>query len=701
MGEDVKVGKTICFFCPPGCGIDVHVKDNKPIKVESMMESIVGPICIKAEVLPEWYETELKNRLLHPLKKVKFGWKRISWDEAFDIMIDKFNEIKEKYGPQALACYIGQVESFRDFGYAARRFFIGFGSDSYYSVDSTCYFAKVIAANVTYGAYAPPTLIGTKLITVWAANPTESVPFAADTMMLMKQQQGVKLVVIDPRRTLLAKAADMHLQIRPGTDGALALAVLNVMIEEDLYDKDFVEKYTIGFDKLAQHVKNYTPEKVQDITWIPADMIREYARLYATTKPATIFQGNCLDTVENGFQACRAICCMIALSGNLDARGGSTMMPFYIFSKVALETVPEDERPKVKGAGAETWPLFYKYVGQPPMEGLIRAILEEKPYPIKALIVQAGNPVLSWVDSNRQKRAYEKLEFMVVHDLFMTETAELADLVLPACTTYEQQQIYQYVGRPLFALMNKVIEPPEECMPDWKLWWELAHRMGFGEKYLPWKDVDEMQNQILKDCNLRIPMTVEDLKANPGGVFHRKREWKKYEREGFDTPSGKCELYSEQLKEVGLDPLPTYTEPSESPLSSPQLFKKFPLILITGKRSLYFMHSMHRNTPTLRAKEPEPMVEINTETARKLGISSGDMVIVETQRGAVLMRAAVTADIHPMVVSVPHDWGGLANQNLLTGGNYDPAWGGMPTRGLLCRVRKADPAQAPEIILEE
>ncbi len=696
--RDSTVRKTICFFCPPGCGIDIEVKDNKPVSVVGMMESIIGPICIKGEVIPEWYEHELKNRLLNPLKKVKGGWKKVDWHDAFNLMIDKLGQIKEKYGARALASYIGQVESFRDFGYAARRFFIGFGSDSYYSVDSTCYFAKVIAGETTYGGYAPPTLVGTKLITTWAANPTGSVPFAADNMFLMKQQ-GTKLVVVDPRRTFLAKAADMHLQLRPGTDCALALGIINVMIEEQLYDKEFVEKYTTGIAELAQHVKAYTPEKVQEITWVSADLIRAYARLYATSKPAVIFQGNCLDCVENGFQACRALCFMIALSGNLDVRGGSTLMPFYIFSKIALETVPEEERPP-KGAGAKTWPLFYERVGQPPMEGMIRAILDERPYPIKALIVQAGNPVLTWVDANRQKRAYEKLDFMVVHDLFMTETAELADLVLPACTTFEQQEIYQYVGRPMFALMNKVIEPPEGCLEDWKLWWELAYRMGFGEKYLPWKDVTEMQNQLLRDCKLSIPVTVDDLKANPAGFFHKKREWKKYEKEGFNTPSGKCEFYSQKLKEFGLDPLPTFYETSESPVSAPRLFERFPLILTTGTRSLHFMHSLHRNTPSLRARDSEPLVEINTQTAQKLGIKSGDMVTIETQRGMVLMKAAATADIHPMVVSLPHAWGGLANGNLLTGGNYDPAWGGMPARALLCRVRKADPVQSPEVRVE-
>ncbi len=315
---------------------------------------------------------------------------------------------------------------------------------------------------------------------------------------------------------------------------------------------------------------------------------------------------------------------------------------------------------------------------------MVDAILTEKPYPIRALLVQSGNPVITQGNTNRTKRALEALDFLAVMDLFMTETAEFADLVLPAATPLEQQQIYQYVGRPMCVLLNEAIEPPEDCWPDWKLWFELARRMGY-EKYLPWKDIDEAQNEILKP----LQMTVDDLRANPGGYFHSKRAWKKYEKEGFKTPSGKVEIYSETLEKMGYDPLPTYKEPQETPISRPDLAKQYPLILITGQRSIYFLHSMLRGVPSLRSRYPEPMVEISTETAKRLGIGSNDIVIIESLRGSIQMRAAVTMDIHPQVVSVPHGWGGLANQNILTDNIQDPVYGCPTFRALLCRVRKA------------
>jgi anaerobic selenocysteine-containing dehydrogenase len=281
-------------------------------------------------------------------------------------------------------------------------------------------------------------------------------------------------------------------------------------------------------------------------------------------------------------------------------------------------------------------------------------------------------------------------------DLFMTETAALADMVLPSTYFLEQQSLYSYVGRPLIILFNKAIEPPEDCWPEWKFWFELAKRMGY-EKELPWKDIDEAQNEILSKDPFYTDL--DTLRKNPGGYYFSKRRWKKYETEGLKTPSGKVELYSETLEKIGQPPLPTYVEPAESPISKPDIAKRYPLILITGLRSLYYDHSMHRSTPSLRAKDPQPMAEINTDTARKLGINSGDMVIIESPRGAIQMKAAVTSDIHSQVVSVPHGWGGLANQNILTDDIHDPVIGSSTMRALLCRVRKGELTQAPKVVL--
>ncbi len=688
-----KVVKTVCFHCPPACGIDVHTKDNKPVKVEGMMESIVGPICMKAEVIPEWYETALKDRLLHPLKRERFGWKEISYEEALNIIVERLQEIKDRYGPQALAFYGGQVAPNRDWDYLVKLFFDVYGSPSLYSAFSFCWTNRAPAAITTYGQYAVPTFHRTKCIVCWGGNPPDAIPFVGDAMLSMKRRGETKLIVVDPRRTLLAKEADIHAMIRPGTDPALGLGLLNVVISEGLWDKEFVEKWTVGFDKLCQHVKDWPPERVSEITWVKADTIRDFARIYATTKPATIFWGNSLDNMDNGFQAHRAIQILMSITCNLDSPGGSRFIPFVLFQKrpydeeypLNLVDIPQKRIYRMKPAGEDEYPLWLQVGGEAQTCCMVDAILTGRPYPIKAMIIEAGNPVITWADTVRFKKALDKLEFLVVIDTLMTETAELADIVLPAPTFLEQQQIYHYVGRPMYVLLSKAIEPPANCWPDMKLWLELAKRMGY-EAHFPWNSIDEVQNHLLK----KVGLTLDDLRRNPEGVFYAKSEWKKYEKEGFRTPSGKVEIYSQRVKDLGGDPLPTYREPAESPISQPHLARKFPLILITGARQIEYNHSMLRNVPSLRKRVPEAKVDIHPDTAKKLGISEGEMVIIESPRGYIEMRAALSEDIHPEVISIPHAWGRMANQNILTSSEIrDPLTGAPAMRALLCRVLKA------------
>ena len=541
--------------------------------------------------------------------------------------------------------------------------------------------------------------MGAKCIMVWAGNPTESVPFAGDAIMMAKVQRGTKLIVIDPRRTLLAKAADVHLQLRPGTDCALALGFLNVIISEGLYDKDFVEKYTVGFDKLAEHVKAFTPEKVAEICEVPAEKIREAARLYSTKSPASIFQGNSMDTIDNGFQACRGIDCLIAVTGNLDVRGGSTLYRDSNFIRMAKELWKEEglPMPKAEPAGKAEGPFFYDVAGGPNAVGLYRAMTEGKPYPIKALLVTAGNPVVVLADTNYLREGIDQLDFMVVHDIFMTETAQLADIVLPAANFLEQQSIYAYVGRPSMIVLNKAMEPPEDCWPSWKLWLELAKRLGL-EKYLPWKDIDDFHENYF--CP-KLGASLEEMRSSPAGWLKAKRTWKKYETNGLETTSGKVELYSESLAKQGFDPLPTYHEPALSPVNRPDLAKNYPLIVTTGTRIIEFAQSMLLGVPTLRGKIGEPKAEMHTDTAKSLGIQSGDTIIIETPRGKIQMKASLTQYIHPKVVSVPYGFGGLQNANYLTSWKHFQPELGMPAyRGLPCRVMKALLGEPAMVIAE-
>ncbi|RJR27234.1 hypothetical protein C4561_02715 [candidate division WWE3 bacterium] len=693
-----EIAKTICLHCPPGCGIDVHVENNKPVKVEGMMESIVGPICVKAEVIPEWYEYGLKNRLQYPLKKGKdgVGWEEISWDEALDIMCEKLTEIKERYGPQAFAMFGGQISPNRDWDYLAKRFFDCYGSPSFYSCFSICWTNRAPSAIMTYGQYAVPTLHGSKCIVVWAGNPVETVPFAGQSMLAKKREDEAKLLVVDPRRITLAKEADIHAQVKPGSDVAFGLALLNVIITEGLYDKEFVEKWTVGFDKLAVHVKDYPPERVEKITTVPASTIRDFARTYATTKPATIFWGNALDHCDYGFDTHRCIQILMAITGNLDVRGGSRQIPYILNQKVPvgeefplkLEDIPETRLYKMKPAGEDDYPLWLQVGGEPAASSLFDAIIEEKPYAVKGLLVESSNMLVSWADTNMQKKAFSKLDFLVVYDINMTETAEFADLVLPACTFLEQQMIYHYVGRPMYVLMTQAIQPPEGCWPDMKFWLELAKRMGYGDKF-PWNTADDVQNHIMKPVGL----TVDDLRQDPGGVFFSDESvrWKKYEQDKFRTPSGKVEIYSDRIKQFGGNPLPTYESPYQSEECDPVLTKRYPLILITGTRQLEFNHSMLHTLPSLRRKVPYPAADIHTSVAQKLGIADGDDVIIETNKGMITMKARVTDDIHPQTVSIPHAWQRMANGNLLTSMDKqarNKLTGCPGMRIMACRVQK-------------
>jgi anaerobic selenocysteine-containing dehydrogenase len=370
------------------------------------------------------------------------------------------------------------------------------------------------------------------------------------------------------------------------------------------------------------------------------------------------------------------------VTGNIDVPGGWVNVPFIHLTDL--------RRPEISEAiGADLHPLFRRFWGRTSPYGqemlFADAVLQEKPYPIKGLIVTGGNPALSLPDSERIKQAMRQLDFMVVADLFMTETAKMADIVLPACSFLEKRGIgYVYgvtSGLPYALLRKKVIEPIGESWPDWKFWTKLGRKMGYGE-FFPWETEDEVVEFLLKPSGL----TVEQLtKQNPEGRFYAE---KKYQIGKFRTPSGKIEIYSETLAENGYDPLPFHVEPSKSLISTPELAKKYPLILSTGARILEYTHTQFRNVPQLRESAPEPIAEVHPDTARKYGIVDGDMMLVETVKGHIEIKARTTRDLLSGVVTIPHGWA-EANANVLTELEpRDPITGYTETKALLCRIRK-------------
>jgi len=679
-----QVIKSDCIVCINSCGINAYVEDGKLVKVEGMKEHPVseGIICPRGEALPEWVYSE--KRLRYPMKKIDGKWERISWDDALDTIASKFKEIKKKYGAKGLAVYTGSLGTENiELAAFAQRFRGVYGTPNLLSVEGNCFRSRIMARQMTFGGYPIEEPWNSKCILVFGTNMDNSkMTVAAKIYKALDEGTMEQVIVVDPKRIPLADKG-IHIKIRPGTDTALCLGMLNVIISEGLEDKAFVEKYTLGFDKLAEHVKQYPPEKVSEITWVPAEDIIKIARIFATTKPASIVPGTCsIDQHINGFQGNRIHAIMQAVTGNVDVPGGWVSIPFIRLGDMRVTEISDP-------IGTREHPLFRRFWGRISPYGqqmlFADAVLNEDPYPIKGLMVTGGNPAVTLPDSNRIREAMKALEFMVVADLFMTETAELADIVLPACSFLEKSGVGYVYGVtnciPYAMVRKKVIEPIGESWPDWKIWTEIGKRMGYGE-FFPWKTEEEIVDFFLKPSGL----TREQLeKDHPEGDYYAEVTYKQGK---YRTPSGKIELYSETLAENGYDPIPHHIEPTRSPISTPEIYKKYPVILTTGARILEYTHSQFRQVASMQKTAPEPLAEIHPDTAKKYGVSDGDMMTVETVKGKVDFKAKTTKDLMPGIVSIPHGWG-KANSNLLTELDHrDPVTGYTEMKSLLCKVSK-------------
>lgn len=685
VSTKADVYKTVCMLCFQVCGIEAYVKDGKLIKVEGMKEHPFsrGVVCPRGSCLPEYVYSA--DRLKYPLKKKQEGWSRISWDEALDIIATRLQQVKKEFGPHSVAFSVGSIGAENiEISAFAQRFRGAFGTPNFFSIEAHCFRSRIMARLLTFGTYPLEDPDNSECIILWGHNPEASEPPLA-SRIYEALDRGLKLIVIDPKRIPLAQKG-IHLQLRPGTDCALALGMMNVIIAENLYKKEFVEKYTMGFDKLVEHVKEYTPEKVAEICWVPAPEIRRASRIFAGAKSASIIQGiNSLDQHINGFQNNRALAILHAITGNYDIAGGWATNPFMRLTDLRI---PVEEEP----IGADVHPLFRRFWGMTSPYGqqmlLADVILTEKPYPIKAMIVSGGNPVAAWPDSRKFKEAFGKLELLVVMDLFMTETARMADIVLPACSSLEKLGLaYNYGltgGMPYVLLSKRVIDPIGEAWPDWKFYSELGRRMGYGEQF-PWTNDEEVVGMFLKESGL----TLRQLEEHPEGMWYGDRCFDITEPKQIRTPSGKIEIYSKTLAEAGYDPIPVYKEPTQSPIQSPELARAYPLILNTGARVPEYTHWQMRSIGALRRRVPDPIAEIHPDTAKKNGIVDGDLIFVETRKGQIRVKAKTTEEIMVGVVNVLHGWEGDANESRLTELEArDPVTGYTEMRALACRIRK-------------
>lgn len=676
---EYRIVKTTCGMCAWDCGLTVHVVDDKVVKVEGRPDHPLSEVCCKTDGMIEWLYSD--KRITYPLKKVNGEWQRVSWDEALSSIASKLEQLRTEFGPQSLAVFTGQGV-LGDFTLWARRFCDVYGTPNYSSGNSHCYFSRVLGSALTTGyGYPFPDYEGSRCIVLWGTNPEQSRPFEMRKIE-DSLRRGTKLIVVNPRKIPLAKKADIYAPLRPGTDSALALGLLNVIISEKIYDAEFVREWTLGFDDLAEYVREFSPEKVEKITWVSAGTIRQFARAYATSKPACINLGTAIDHCTNGNQAVRAVVTLIAITGNHDIVGGNRCID-------ALSRATTRVRDRVSARPFnDKHPIFMASLGgEVPVHSLPEVILSEKPYPVKAAIVQGANPVVLWPNANRLTEALKKLEILVCMDLFMTETAQLAHFYLPACSFLERSEFRaQYQAYlPLGTLRIPAIQPLGESWPDWRFWFELGKRMGHGE-YFPWESIEQAIDYYLEPAGI----TVEKLRNSPQGVYWGNKDLvRRYQEKGFPTKSGKVEIYSKNLEKAGYDPLPTYREPMESPVSQPEVFKDYPFILTAGSRIVWYKHSRYRMVDVLREKYPEPLTEINTDDAAKLNLENGDRVIVESPRGWVKTKVRVTDDILAGVVHVDYGWGGDANVNcLIDDVSLDPISGFPGYKSALCRVRK-------------
>ena len=606
-GQHTVIFKSVCRSCHGGCGTLLHVRDGVLIKVEGDPQSPLnhGRLCPIGTVTVDLVNHP--DRLQYPRRRVgpraSGQWTRISWDEALDEIAERLLAIRKEFGPEAIALGTGtgrhHIRWVSRFGHAL-------GTPNWCEPGfAQCFHPRVNTCILTFGDFPVSDFTGgtaPACMLFWGHNPLNSGP-DGETRFNVREalDTNPRVIVIDPRETELARRAEVWLQLRPGTDDALALAFLNVIIGEQLYDAPFVARWTHGFDSLREHVRRFTPEWAEPITWVAAEKIRAAARLFARTKPAMLEWGCAIEHTPKCIQTVRALSMLPALTGNVDVPGG------WVFGMHGIGRFPsliENLTPEAnaKRLGADRFKLLAGAGADLPsahIPTLLQAMREGVPYPVKAFLVFGNNTLTTFANSTLVYELLMKLDFMVCADLFMTPTAELADIVLPAASWPEIDQV---AGLPTVAanvvLANQRAVRIGECMSDEEIFVDLARRMKLpvGTEF-----VEEVLNSQLARGGL--DMTFAELKEK--GSVTVPFKYRKYADGGFKTPTGKIELYSTRLEEMGYAPLPSYEEPPESPISRPEVAEDYPLVLTTGARIPYFFNSEHRQIENL-AQGPSP-----------------------------------------------------------------------------------------------
>jgi anaerobic selenocysteine-containing dehydrogenase len=687
--EKPMIVDSVCRLCSSCCPTEAEVVDHRLIA--GRRKSFLAPEkrlpCPKLAAAPDIVYSP--RRLTAPLIKKDdgSGFREAGWDEALDRVASEFIRHREESGAPSVAWLRGMAADWGAPWDYPNRLMNLFGSPNTIGNGSICFVGREFAHSYTYGAMAFPEARNSRCILVWGKNDGNTALGAAEGIAYAREQ-GATLVVIDPVETDLARKADIWLQIKPGHDGILAMAMINEIIKNDLFDAEFVAHHTSGFEQLKEVAARYPAEAVAEKIWLTADGIRDAARLYAATKPACIVDGNGLDMHREVFDTTRAVAMLRALTGNLDKPGGDVLpQPVPLRNIQLRDRLPDGVVPVTRD-----YPLFNTFSetwGNQVQGCLIDAILDGVPYPVKMVVVQAGNPVVTMADSGRARKAFEGLETLVVIEMFMTETAKLAHVILPAASCFETTQLNRFSIRnnPIF-LQNAVIPPVGESRPNWQIVFDLARRLGLGAEF-PWQSAEEAIDYQLAPTGV----TVERLRQSGNGLRIEDTRYEKYRKRPFNTPTGKVEFFSEQLSAAGLPGVPFQDGMGDDPIGFADQKEAYPMLGVSGGRDNRFTNSQFFNIPSLHNGGPGCRVDIHPEDARRHHLTEGDRVRIESPKGAVEMTARISSKVRPGMLRLGWGWGDIdpaANLNSLTEDDRRSRVTGTSTsRSFMCRLSRA------------
>ena len=715
--------RAICQTCDIACSVITEVRGGRVVKVRSSDNPLFRDhICMKGIVAPKGFANP--NRILQPLKRVgergSGQWEAVSWDDALADIGQRLNAVIDEHGPEAWAVSTSQWNTGTDHG-LGRRIMNNIGSPNWISGVALCAGNTAAVNRYTYGWFPMGDFGNAQCIVLMGHNPRRHSWTPIYSAIRSAQARGAKLIVTDPRRSSSAERADIWLPLKAGSDAAMMLGWLKVIIDEELYDKDFVEKWTVGFEELKARVDEYPLERVAKLTECEPEMIAKAARMYATSGPAVIPWTPITDMQRNSTSGIRLQSILRAICGNLDVPGGELLQGFnpdiIPESNIEMHEVLSEEQ-KLKQLGNQDHPVF-TYRGQAsfrePMKRVwgheypnqvtgcymanpsatFRAMAGKGPYPVKAFFFLGNNPMMSYANMPMIIDGMMNQDLIVAHEQFMTPSAQLADYVLPADSWLERPWLTDGFGwMSTYRMSEKSMDPPGEARSTFDFWRGIAGALG-REDLVPWASLDEYYDYRVKGTG----RTFAEL-AKESDVYLSTPKFRKYEQDGFATPSGKVELYSSVLDDLGFDPLPYFREdPPEDPA--------YPLKLFTGVREDGFFQTGHRHIPEMRARHPEPQAFVSEGTAATYDLKEGDWVEIENTLGSISIMISIRDSMPDGLVRVPHGWWKPEMEQgaaVLSGArkysdaqlcrddeDYLDREQGIPhLKGVPCRIRKAD-----------